>query len=71
MICEILDKKKPQKRSYKEQIGFVQDRAGHDRRYAIDSSKIERYLAWQPQENFESGILKTIDWYIKKYERYS
>lgn len=68
LICEILDKKKPQKRSYKEQIGFVQDRAGHDRRYAIDSSKIYKALNWQPQESFESGILKTIDWYLREYE---
>ena len=68
LICDILDKKKPQNKSYKEQIGFVQDRAGHDRRYAIDSSKICKALNWQPQESFESGILKTIDWYLREYE---
>lgn len=68
LICDILDKKKPQNKSYKEQIGFVQDRVGHDRRYAIDSSKICKALNWQPQESFESGILKTIDWYLREYE---
>lgn len=68
LICDILDKRKPQNKSYKEQIGFVQDRVGHDRRYAIDSSKICKALNWQPQESFESGILKTIDWYLREYE---
>lgn len=68
LICDILDKKKPQNKSYKEQIGFVQDRAGHDRRYAIDSSKVCKALNWQPQESFESGILKTIEWYVEKYK---
>ncbi len=68
LICDILDKRKPQNKSYKEQIGFVQDRAGHDRRYAIDSSKVCKALNWQPQESFESGILKTIEWYVEKYK---
>ena len=66
-ICEILDGKKPRLdgKSYKEQISFVKDRAGHDRRYAIDASKIESELSWKAEENFESGIMKTIAWYIK------
>ncbi len=66
-ICEILDEKVPQKRSYKELITFVEDRAGHDRRYAIDATKIENELGWRAEENFESGIMKTIEWYLGKY----
>ncbi|AOO65995.1 dTDP-glucose 4,6-dehydratase [Sulfurospirillum halorespirans] len=66
-ICEILDTLKPKATSYKEQIAFVEDRAGHDRRYAIDATKIETKLGWEAEENFESGILKTIQWYLKKY----
>lgn len=66
-ICEYLDKKQPKdKGSYKDQITFVQDRAGHDRRYAIDATKIEKELGWKADENFESGIIKTIEWYLKK-----
>jgi dTDP-glucose 4,6-dehydratase len=67
-ICEILDKVLPKKQSYKEQITFVKDRPGHDFRYAIDASKIEKDLGWQAKENFETGIKKTIDWYINKYQ---
>lgn len=65
-ICEILDgkKRRAEGKSYKEQITFVKDRAGHDRRYAIDASKIETELGWRAEENFESGIMKTIDWYL-------
>lgn len=66
-ICEILDTKVPKEKSYKEQITFVEDRAGHDRRYAIDATKIENELGWRAEENFESGILKTVDWYLQKY----
>jgi len=66
-ICEILDKKVPTDKSYKELITFVEDRAGHDRRYAIDATKIENELGWSAGENFESGIVKTIDWYLGKY----
>ena len=69
-ICEILDEKSPKSSgSYKEQINFVEDRAGHDRRYAIDASKIEKELGWKAKENFETGIEKTIDWYLKKYDK--
>ncbi len=66
-ICEILDKKKPKEESYKSQISFVTDRPGHDFRYAIDATKLETNLGWKADENFESGILKTIEWYLKKY----
>ncbi|ULC59741.1 dTDP-glucose 4,6-dehydratase [Flaviramulus sp. BrNp1-15] len=68
-ICEILDDIKPKNKSYKEQITFIKDRAGHDFRYAIDASKIENELGWKADENFETGIVKTINWYIKKYLR--
>ncbi len=66
-ICAILDTKKQRadKKSYKEQITFVKDRAGHDRRYAIDATKIENELGWKANENFASGILKTVEWYLK------
>jgi dTDP-glucose 4,6-dehydratase len=66
-ICEILDSKVPAQKSYKELITFVDDRAGHDRRYAIDATKIEDELGWKADENFETGILKTIEWYLGKY----
>ena len=54
-------------KSYKELITFVEDRAGHDRRYAIDASKLENELGWKADENFDTGIVKTIEWYLKKY----
>ncbi|QKJ23785.1 dTDP-glucose 4,6-dehydratase [Poseidonibacter lekithochrous] len=68
-ICSILDEKVPSSKlnSYKELITFVEDRAGHDRRYAIDASKLENELSWKADENFDSGIIKTIDWYLGKY----
>ena len=66
-ICEILDEIYPKKNSYKNQISFVKDRYGHDFRYAIDASKVENELGWKASENFETGILKTIQWYLKKY----
>lgn len=66
-ICEILDEIKPQKESYKNLISFVKDRPGHDFRYAIDATKIESNLGWKADENFETGIRKTINWYIEKY----
>lgn len=68
-ICTILDKKVPQDISYKKFITFVEDRAGHDRRYAIDASKLENELGWRADENFESGIVKTIEWYLNKYNK--
>jgi len=76
-VCNILDKLYPinsntqitnnQLISYKDLITFVEDRAGHDRRYAIDATKIEIELGWKADENFESGITKTINWYIYKF----
>ena len=66
-ICEILDEIYPKKNSYKNQISFEKDRPGHDFRYAIDASKVENELGWKASENFETGILKTIQWYLKKY----
>jgi dTDP-glucose 4,6-dehydratase len=67
-ICEILDTIHPKENSYKEQISFVKDRPGHDFRYAIDATKIENELGWRADENFETGILKTIEWYLDKYK---
>ena len=66
-ICEILDGLIPKERSYSEQITFVKDRPGHDFRYAIDASKIENDLGWKANENFETGIVKTVEWYLTKY----
>jgi dTDP-glucose 4,6-dehydratase len=68
-ICEILDEKVPSGKSYKELIRFVEDRAGHDRRYAIDATKLENELGWKADENFDTGIVKTIDWYLNKYQK--
>ena len=67
-ICSILDEKKPlaDGKSYKDQISFVKDRPGHDMRYAIDATKIEKDLGWKADEDFESGILKTVEWYLNK-----
>ncbi len=68
-ICTILDKEVPKadNSSYKDLITFVEDRAGHDRRYAIDATKLENELGWKADENFDSGIVKTIEWYLRKY----
>jgi dTDP-glucose 4,6-dehydratase len=66
-ICTILDEKVPKATSHKELITFVEDRAGHDRRYAIDATKLENELGWKADENFDSGIIKTIEWYLRKY----
>ena len=54
--------------SYKSLITFVKDSAGHDRRYAIDATKLENELGWKADENFDSGIVKTIEWYLGKYK---
>ena len=69
-ICALLDEKSPRAdgRSYATLITFVQDRPGHDRRYAIDSSKIRRELGWAPRENFDTGIAKTVAWYLAHRE---
>jgi dTDP-glucose 4,6-dehydratase len=65
-ICTILDELKPRAdgKSYADQITYVKDRPGHDRRYAIDANKVERELGWQPAETFETGIRKTVQWYL-------
>ena len=68
-ICSILDTLQPKGFSYKEQITFVTDRPGHDFRYAINASKIEKELGWSADENFESGIEKTIAWYLENSDR--
>ena len=66
-VCALLDELRPKSdgASYQSQITYVQDRPGHDRRYAIDASKIERELGWKPAETFESGIRKTVQWYLE------
>jgi dTDP-glucose 4,6-dehydratase len=65
-ICALLDELKPRAdgASYATQIAFVKDRPGHDRRYAIDARKLERELGWKPAETFETGIRKTVQWYL-------
>ena len=69
-ICKILDELKPrlEGKTYTSLITFVNDRPGHDLRYAIDASKIERELGWKPQESFETGIRKTVQWYLNNLE---
>jgi len=68
-ICDLLDAYAPSKtgKSYKDQISYVKDRAGHDFRYAIDAGKIENELGWKADENFETGITKTVRWYLNKF----
>lgn len=65
-LCDLLDELKPRRdgNSYREQITFVKDRPGHDRRYAIDATKISNELVWKPEETFETGIRKTVQWYL-------
>jgi dTDP-glucose 4,6-dehydratase len=72
-ICDHLDRvaRKPDGTSYRDQIGFVTDRPGHDQRYAIDATKIRTELGWVPQESFESGIARTIDWYLANRDWWS
>jgi dTDP-glucose 4,6-dehydratase len=66
LICDILDEYSPRLdgNSYKKQIAFVKDRPGHDRRYAINADKILNELQWRPEETFQTGIRKTVDWYL-------
>ena len=69
-ICSVLDRLQPERRaelsigSFNELITFVQDRPGHDKRYAIDATKLKTQLGWRPEENFDSGIVKTVQWYL-------
>ena len=69
-ICKILDELKPQStgQKYETLITFVKDRPGHDLRYAIDAAKIEKELGWTPQETFETGIRKTVEWYLNNLD---
>ncbi|PIE91113.1 MAG: dTDP-glucose 4,6-dehydratase [Acidobacteria bacterium] len=67
-ICRILDERFPEKEEHAKLITFVPDRPGHDRRYAIDASKIKSELGWQPSENFETGMKKTVEWYLKNLD---
>lgn len=69
LLCGILDEKMPTKESYAKQISFVEDRLGHDFRYAIDATKISEELGWKAEENFASGIVKTVDWYLNNRDR--
>jgi len=66
-VCALLDELRPRAdgKRYQEQITYVTDRPGHDRRYAIDASKIERELGWKPAETFATGIRKTVTWYLE------
>ncbi|MDP3797599.1 MAG: dTDP-glucose 4,6-dehydratase [Polaromonas sp.] len=66
IVCALLDELRPRAdgKNYREQISYVKDRPGHDRRYAIDASKIQRELGWKPAETFETGIRKTVQWYL-------
>ena len=69
-VCALLDELQPRAdgKSYREQISYVTDRPGHDRRYAIDARKLERELGWKPAETFDSGIRKTVEWYLSNGE---
>lgn len=69
-LCDVLDNKSPRADgvSYSDQITFVKDRPGHDMRYAIDASKIQKELGWVPIETFETGIIKTVEWYLQNFE---
>ena len=67
-ICDILDELVPASTEYSALITYVKDRPGHDMRYAIDASKIQRELGWKPEETFESGIRKTVTWYLDNLE---
>jgi dTDP-glucose 4,6-dehydratase len=69
-ICRILDNAKPRQdgKSYAQQISFITDRPGHDRRYAIDAAKLQRSLGWKPAETFETGLRKTVQWYLDNLE---
>jgi dTDP-glucose 4,6-dehydratase len=67
-LCDILQELRPQKASYRDLINYVKDRPGHDMRYAIDAGKIQRELGWSPEETFETGIRKTVQWYLNNLD---
>ncbi|HAO34438.1 MAG TPA: dTDP-glucose 4,6-dehydratase [Candidatus Competibacter sp.] len=66
-ICALLDERRPQHAPHERLISFVTDRPGHDWRYAIDAGKMARELGWRPAETFDSGIVKTVDWYLRRH----
>ncbi|MDO9112917.1 MAG: dTDP-glucose 4,6-dehydratase [Polaromonas sp.] len=70
IVCDLLDELRPRSdgKHYREQISYIKDRPGHDRRYAIDAGKIQRDLGWKPAETFETGIRKTVQWYLARAE---
>lgn len=68
IICDILQEIRPQNKSYRDLITHVEDRPGHDKRYAIDASKIEKELGWVPEETFETGIRKAVNWYLSNLQ---
>jgi len=71
LLCRLLDRARPRKGgSYAELISYVKDRLGHDRRYAMNIKKIGRELGWRPAESFESGLEKTVRWYLENLERH-
>ena len=63
-ICQVMDQAHPRGRPHNRLISFVKDRPGHDKRYAIDAAKIEKEIGWKAHESFETGIRKTVDWYL-------
>ena len=67
LICQLLDERRPEHAPYERLITFVTDRPGHDWRYAIAADKMERELGWKPQETFQTGIAKTVDWYLQRH----
>ena len=71
LLCKLLDRARPRKGgSYAELISYVKDRPGHDRRYAMNIAKIGRELGWRPAESFDSGLDKTVHWYLANLERH-
>ena len=69
MICQLLDELKPRPNQYVDLVQHVEDRPGHDKRYAIDCSKLQSDLGWTPQETFESGLRKTVQWCLKEWAK--
>ena len=70
-MCELLEELRPKEVPSAQQITYVGDRPGHDRRYAIDATKVERELGWKPQESFETGLRKTVQWYLDNKDWWS
>ena len=67
LICRLLDERRPNQAPHEQLITFITDRPGHDWRYAIDAGKMDEELDWQPRETFNSGIAKTVDWYLQRH----